>query len=70
MANGYKSYTASELPKAERALFEKLAAKWADIETLEPRNTDSLDFHEVGVYALTHMLKEAYEAGKHYDINA
>lgn len=34
------------------------------IETLEPRNRDSLDFHDVGVRGLYQMLDDAYKAGQ------
>jgi len=34
------------------------------LETLETRNSDSLDFHDVAVWAIKDALQEAYEAGK------
>ena len=33
------------------------------IETLETRNSDGLDFHEVSVWGLRDALRLAYEAG-------
>ena len=33
------------------------------IETLESRNSDSLDFHIVSAWALERALKDAYEMG-------
>jgi hypothetical protein len=33
------------------------------IETLETRNSDSLDFYDVAVWSLKKALQEAYEAG-------
>ena len=33
------------------------------LETLETRNRDALDFHDVAVWAIRHALEEAYAAG-------
>jgi hypothetical protein len=33
-------------------------------ETLGTRNSDSLDFYDVSVWALKEMLEQAYEAGR------
>jgi hypothetical protein len=44
----------------------KLASIAADnlfIDTLETRNSDSLDFHDVAVWQLKEALMAAYEAG-------
>ncbi len=35
----------------------------AGIETLRPRNMDSLDFHELSVNDITSIIEEAYAAG-------
>ena len=50
--------------KQLRKILEKIAAQHLDIETLEARNSDSLDFHEVSVWSLEEALKAAYDAGK------
>lgn len=34
------------------------------IETLETRNSDGADFHEVSVWGLKRMLEDAYAAGR------
>ena len=34
------------------------------IETLETRNMDGLDFHELPVWAIKEALEQAYEAGR------
>jgi hypothetical protein len=34
-----------------------------NIETLETRNSDSLDFHDVAIWAIRAALREAYLAG-------
>ena len=44
-------------------LLEEIAKKHLSIETLEIRNSDSLDFHDVAVWCLKEALKSAYEAG-------
>jgi hypothetical protein len=55
------------MPKAtqqdiDQLLFE-IAKKHLNLETLETRNSDSLDFHDVAVWSLKEALQEAYEAG-------
>lgn len=44
-------------------LLAEIAKKHLSLETLETRNSDSLDFHEVAVWAIKDALQEAYEAG-------
>lgn len=45
-------------------IIRAIAAKHLHVETLEPRNSDSLDFHEVGVVSLRRALEAAYDAGR------
>lgn len=45
------------------AMFESIARKHLRIETLEARNSDSLDFTEVAVWGVKAALQAAYEAG-------
>lgn len=40
-----------------------IATKHLDIETLETRHSDSLDFHDVGVASLKNALQAAFMAG-------
>jgi hypothetical protein len=47
-----------------RQLFTEIAKKHLRIETLETRNSDSLDFHDVSVWGVEAALQEAYLAGK------
>lgn len=46
----------------------KLVVKYTDVETLETRNSDSLDFNELSVWELKKLLEETlkkgYELGK------
>ncbi|WP_323037702.1 DUF6900 domain-containing protein [Pararhodobacter sp.] len=52
-------------PTAARdALIFDIAQRRFFIETLETRNRDRLDFHNVAVWAIRHALEEAYEAGR------
>ncbi len=44
-------------------LFEGIARKRTDIRTLRTRGRDSLDFHDVSVWALLDMMQSAYDAG-------
>ena len=44
-------------------LFEGIARKRTDIRTLRTRRRDSLDFHDVSVWALLDMMQSAYDAG-------
>ena len=56
------------MPKASQQnidqLLTEIAKKHLNLETLETRNSDSLDFHDVAVWSLKEALQEAYEAGK------
>jgi hypothetical protein len=44
-------------------LFERIARERADIRTLHTRGRDSLDFHDVPVWALLDMMQSGYDAG-------
>jgi len=43
---------------------EEIVKKILNIETLETRNSDSLDFHEVSVWSLKETLEEVYKQGQ------
>ena len=43
---------------------ELIARNVLDIETLETRKSDRLDFHEVSVWSLKEALEAAYRAGQ------
>jgi hypothetical protein len=52
-------------PEAAReALILDIAQRRFFIETLETRNRDRLDFHDVAVWAIRDALVAAYEAGR------
>ena len=44
-------------------IVEEIAREHLDLETLETRNRDCLDFHEVAVWEIKRALAAAYEAG-------
>ena len=43
---------------------QEIVKKLLNIDTLETRNSDSLDFHEVSVWALKETLEECYLKGR------
>ena len=50
--------------QALQAIFEQIALDHLFIETLETRNSDALDFHEVSVWAVKSALQAAFDAGR------
>lgn len=46
------------------ALLLEIAAKYFGLETLETRNSDSLDFHDVAVWSIRAALEAAFAAGQ------
>lgn len=52
-------------PMTQRdALLLEIAQRQFHLETLETRNRDGLDFHDVAVWALRAALEEAFDAGQ------
>jgi hypothetical protein len=49
---------------APETLLAELALQHLGIETLATRNSDSLDFHEVAVWAIRDALEAAWQAGR------
>lgn len=45
-------------------ILTKIAKNRIGAETLETRNSDSLDFYDISVWSLKEMLEQAYEAGR------
>lgn len=45
-------------------LLAEIARKALNIKTLDTRNSDGLDFHEVAVWEVKAALKAAFEAGR------
>ncbi len=44
-------------------LFTKIANKHLGIETLQTRNADGLDFHDLAVWCIKDALEAAFKAG-------
>lgn len=57
-----KTYAPKTISKQE--FFTKIAQEHLNIETLEERHSDSLDFHDVGVVGVYRALEAAFEAGR------
>ena len=55
--------TAPAKGPSEALLLEIAAKRFHSIETLETRNSDRLDFHDVAVWAIRAALEAAYAAG-------
>ena len=49
---------------ARDALLLQIAERHLFLETLETRNSDSLDFHEHAVWAIRSALEAAFDAGR------
>lgn len=49
---------------ARDALLLQIAERHLFLETLETRNSDSLDFHEHAIWAIRSALEAAFEAGR------
>ena len=56
--------TAALAKAPSEALLLDIAAEHFRLETLETRNSDGLDFHDVAVWAIRAALEEAFEAGR------
>jgi hypothetical protein len=44
-------------------LLETIAKKWFNVETLETRGRDGLDFYDVSVFCMKSALDEAFRSG-------
>mgnify|MGYP001172812359 CR=1 FL=1 len=51
------------MDQRDKSLAE-IAASHLHLETLETRNSDSLDFHDMAVWSIKAALEAAYEAGR------
>ena len=57
------SKTATKAAQQLDQLLARIAQEHLFIETLETRNHDRLDFHDVGVWCVKSALLAAYQAG-------
>jgi hypothetical protein len=53
-----------EQAKARAEKLARIAQQHLDLETLETRNSDSLDFHDLAVWGIRAALDAAYKAGQ------
>ncbi len=51
-------------PRTREEEIASIARRVLEIETLERRNRDRLDFHELAVWTIREALEAAYEAGR------
>ncbi|PIT76670.1 hypothetical protein [Limnohabitans sp. JirII-31] len=56
-------HTTTNAITAPSSLLEQIALKHFFVQTLQTQNRDSLDFHDVSVWAIESALKAAFEAG-------
>ncbi len=52
--------------QARAKLLEGLAKKHFDVETLETRKMDDLDFYDVAIWSIKAALNEAFEVGNSF----
>src|SRR4030067_318327 len=50
--------------KSTEQIIQKIAADHLFLDTLDPRNADSLDFHEVSVWCIKSALQAAFDAAR------
>jgi hypothetical protein len=60
----YMEVVEGKIPFNTDKLFTDIAKKYLYIDTLETRNSDSLDFHDVSVWAVKEALQAAFNAGQ------
>jgi hypothetical protein len=58
------THTDEDAAAAPEELLRELVRRHFHIDTLETRDRDSLDFHEVAVWSVRTALEEAYRAGR------
>lgn len=52
------------LSQAAQERIRAIAVSVLDLETLETRHSDSLDFHDLGIWTIKAALEAAYLAGQ------
>ncbi len=60
---GFTKTEANTMQTRDQALTE-IATQILDLETLDTRNSDHLDFHELSVWQIKKALEAAYDAGR------
>lgn len=59
----HSAYDIVEVIPEPVATFERIAVDKLRIETIETRNSDSLDFHDLGIWNIRMALQMAYAQG-------
>jgi len=54
----------NDTPSTDQLFLEIAKRHMPSVETLETRNRDALDFHDVAVWSIRNSLAEAYAAGQ------
>jgi hypothetical protein len=67
LSHGDDAMTTKTKAPSEALLLEIAAKHFHTVETLETRNRDRLDFHDVAVWSIRAALEEAFEAGRRAD---
>ncbi|MBT62910.1 MAG: hypothetical protein CML13_06825 [Puniceicoccaceae bacterium] len=47
-----------------KSTIERIAKKHFDVETMDTRNRDRLDFYDCGIWSIKAALEEAYKCGQ------
>jgi len=63
LSPGDDAMTTKTKAPSEALLLEIAAKHFHTVETLETRNRDRLDFHDVAVWSIRAALEEAFDAG-------
>lgn len=66
MAAEHGTYKPPYTPDLAKAAAENIAKRVLGISTLDTRDSDSLDFHQVAVWSVEAALREAYQAGRNF----
>jgi len=64
LSPGDDAMTTKTKAPSEALLLEIAAKHFHTVETLETRNRDRLDFHDVAVWSIRAALEKAFEAGR------
>jgi len=52
----------------KKKIIQEIAKKELGLLTLDTRNSDALDFHDLSVWSIKAALEKAYEAGKNVNV--
>ena len=52
------------ISKSTQSQLESIAKEYFHVDTVETRNNDSLDFHEVAIWSINDALEAAFKLGQ------